>query len=44
MIKDVIKVAEAKDAKNYFSFTLQIYQLLKAGRANPTMLDRIQVD
>ena len=43
MIKDIIKTAEEKMTK-----TLKVLHsdlsTMKAGRANPSMLDRIQVD
>ena len=43
MIKDVIKVAEEKMQKT-ISVLHSDLSTMKAGRANPTMLDRIQVD
>ena len=43
MIKDVIKVAEEKMQKTISDLHSDL-STMKAGRANPTMLDRIQVD
>ena len=43
MIKDVINVAEEKMKKTISVLTSDL-STMKAGRANPTMLDRIQVD
>lgn len=43
MIKDIIKNADEKMNKTIASLKSQL-STLKAGRANPTMLDRIQVE
>lgn len=43
MIKDIIKNSEEKMKKTISVLTSDI-STMKAGRANPTMLDRIQVD
>ncbi|GKX66300.1 ribosome recycling factor [Inconstantimicrobium mannanitabidum] len=43
MIKDIIKLAEEKMTKTV-SVLQSDLSTMKAGRANPTMLDRIQVD
>lgn len=43
MIKDIIKNADEKMNKTVVSLQQQL-STLKAGRANPTMLDRIQVE
>jgi ribosome recycling factor len=43
MIKDVIKNSEEKMKKTISVLKFDL-QTMKAGRANPTMLDRIQVD
>ena len=43
MIKDIINTAEAKMKKTVSVLTSDL-STMKAGRANPTMLDRIFVD
>ena len=43
MIKDIIKHSEEK-MKKTVSVLVSDLQTLKAGRANPTMLDKIQVE
>ena len=43
MIKDVIKKSEEKMNKTINSLNSEL-ATMKAGRANPTMLDRIQVE
>lgn len=43
MIKDIIKNADEKMNKTIANLKVQL-STLKAGRANPTMLDRIQVE
>ena len=43
MIKDIIKTSQEKMNKSK-AVLISDLQTMKAGRANPTMLDRIQVE
>ena len=44
MYTGLYKEAERKDEKRLFQFTKKSYKSIRAGRANPSLLDKITVD